>query len=533
MGKNAYFELVTREDGIYVEIIPPEEDGESLSIREVTSYLDRHGLDKYDLKKLNEAVCQREEKSLIRTGEAGSIGKIDESMELSVFPDKMHATARFYPPANGGALLTPQDIVSELGKERIKVGVDQAQILSFIRDRRYATDYKIVQGREPVQGHDAKVQYFFNTNMNLRPKRNEDGSVDYKDLNTIGHVEAGQKIAQLIPEDPGKPGINVFGEEIRPHSVKSGKLAYGNNITISEDGTVLFSDVTGHASLVGGKIFVSDVYEVPADVDNSTGNIEYNGSVTIRGNVKGGFRVNAKGDIVVEGIVEDAVLSSGGQIIVKRGIHGMGKGILQAKGNIICKFIENAKIISGGYVDAEAILHSQVDAYSDVMVNGKKGFISGGVIRAGNLVTAKTIGSAMVTITQIEVGVDPLEKEHYMELQKKIKDYQGQIEKIKPIVVTYSGKLKNGETFTQEQLSYIRQLATQLRQLKETVEPLEMEAEKISESIALGSSARVKVANTIYSGVTISISDTKMTLKNERAHSQFVRQDGEIKIIPL
>ena len=39
MGKNAYFELVTREDGIYVEIIPPEEDGEFLSIREVTSYL--------------------------------------------------------------------------------------------------------------------------------------------------------------------------------------------------------------------------------------------------------------------------------------------------------------------------------------------------------------------------------------------------------------------------------------------------------------------------------------------------------------
>lgn len=145
-------------------------------------------------------------------------------------------------------------------------------------------------------------------------------------------------------------------------------------------------------SLVGGKVFVSDVYEVPADVDNSTGNIEYSGSVTVRGNVKGGFRISAKGDIVVEGIVEDAELYAGGQIIVKRGIHGMGKGVLQAGGNVLCKFIENAKVISGGYVDSEAILHSQVDAYSDVIVDGKKGFITGGIIRAGNLVSAKTIG---------------------------------------------------------------------------------------------------------------------------------------------
>lgn len=533
MGKNAYFELVTCQDGVYVEIIPPQEDGKLLAVTEITAYLDSHGLDKYDLKKIKEAAEQTEEKRKIRVGEPGSIGKLDETMELFVFQDKMHATARFYPPANGGKTLTLEDIAARLGKEKIKAGISQKQILSFLGERRYATDYVIAQGKEPVEGHDAKIQYFFNTNTNLRPKRNEDGTVNYKDLNTIGHVEKGQKIAELIPEDPGKPGINVYGEEIRPHAVKGNKLSYGNNITISEDKRELYSDVTGHASLVGGKMFVSDVYEVPADVDNSTGNIEYSGSVTVRGNVKGGFRISAKGDIVVEGIVEDAELYAGGQIIVKRGIHGMGKGVLQAGGNVLCKFIENAKVISGGYVDSEAILHSQVDAYSDVIVDGKKGFITGGIIRAGNLVSAKTIGSAMETITQIEVGADPLEKERYVELQKQIRTYNEQIDRIKPIVTTYSEKLKHGEHLSQEQLTYVRKLAEQLKQLKGAAEPLKAEAAKINGILALGSSARVKVANTIYSGVTIVISDTRMTLKNERTYSQFIRQDGEIKIIPL
>lgn len=80
-------------------------------------------------------------------------------------------------------------------------------------------------------------------------------------------------------------------------------------------------------------------------MDNSTGNIDYPGNVTVRGNVKGGFSIIAKGDIVVEGVVEDALIQAGGQIIVKRGIHGMTKGILRAQGNVICKFIENATII--------------------------------------------------------------------------------------------------------------------------------------------------------------------------------------------
>ena len=96
MGKNAYFELVTCQDGVYVEIIPPQEDGKLLAVTEITAYLDSHGLDKYDLKKIKEAAEQTEEKRKIRVGEPGSIGKLDETMELFVFQDKMHATARFY-----------------------------------------------------------------------------------------------------------------------------------------------------------------------------------------------------------------------------------------------------------------------------------------------------------------------------------------------------------------------------------------------------------------------------------------------------
>ena len=60
------------------------------------------------------------------------------------------------------------------------------------------------------------------------------------------------------------------GREIKPKQVRSLQLEYGNNIRVSEDKTELYSEVTGHASLVNGKVFVSDVYEVPADAVSYT-----------------------------------------------------------------------------------------------------------------------------------------------------------------------------------------------------------------------------------------------------------------------
>lgn len=77
-------------------------------------------------------------------------------------------------------------------------------------------------------------------------------------------------------------------------------LKYGNNIEISEDNTTLVSLVNGHVELIEGSVFVSDVLTVE-NVDNATGNIDYEGSVQINGNVCANFQVKAKGNIEVKG----------------------------------------------------------------------------------------------------------------------------------------------------------------------------------------------------------------------------------------
>lgn len=70
------------------------------------------------------------------------------------------------------------------------------------------------------------------------------------------------------------------------------------------------SQVSGHVILENDKIFVSNVLEL-VNVDNSTGDIDYEGDVVVKGNVLAGFTVKATGDITVSGIVEGATVIAG------------------------------------------------------------------------------------------------------------------------------------------------------------------------------------------------------------------------------
>ena len=529
--KNQYFQLEFRETSACLHIYPPVDGGKMLSISEVTEYLAAKKLDKYDLKELNAAITNSQEESVIFVGDWNGIPE-RESMNLTISLDKMKVTCRFYAPSAGnGKLMTAQDIISDLAFRKVKYGLDQDVIADFLNNRQYCTDYVIAVGTQPIHGRDAKIEYFFNTNKNLQPKRNDDGSVDYKELNTISHIQKGDLLARLIKEDPGKSGRNVFGEEIKPRTVRTERLDFGNNITINEDRTEIYSNVTGHANFINGKVFVSDVFQVPADVDNSVGNIEYDGSVEIKGNVKSGFTVRATGDIIIEGVVENAFVESGGQIIVKRGIHGMHKGTLKAATNVMAKYIENAKVIAGGFVEAEAILNSDISATAEVRVHGRKGLINGGTVRAGRTIETEYAGTEMGTFTTLEVGIDPARKERYLELSKQVVQASKELEDMKVIIDNYAGMLKRGEVVPKDKLLYVQNLALMYKDKKELLEPLREEMRLIHIEMMASDRSYVAITRTVFPGVTIAISDLSYSVKDKMNYCKFKKVDGAVKSV--
>jgi hypothetical protein len=333
-------------------------------------------------------------------------------------------------------------------------------------------------------------------------------------------------LAEIEPEERGEAGVDVYGNVTPAREVKKASFAHGRNLEISEDGLKLISLVDGHASLVEGQVFVSDVYSVQ-DVDTSTGNIEYHGNVEVKGNVCENFSVRTDGNVFVSGVVEGAVIEAGGDIIIARGMHGQNKGRLRAGGNVIAKFISAADVEAEGFVEAEQILNSNVIAQS-IHAEAGKGLINGGKVIAKAEVNVKNAGSPMGTNTVIEVGTDSEAKRKLSELQKSVGEKSQAVTRMKRVVEDTAVKLKSGVKLTVEQLRNAKMLSETLKQTQAEVAVELKEIEKLDKLLKGSENAHIDVHGTMYQGVAISISGAALNVKNEYTYCRLVKKGADI-----
>ena len=524
---NGFFQLIHNAHGTSLKIVPPKDGGEMFPITELSEYLGARNL-RFDLHKLN-ATCLglKETIEIPLNLEMGY--RESEKCIITISQDKMMATMRFHAPSNDGEVMSASEILQELVHKGVHYGVKTEVVEQFVEHREYCTDILIAEGTEPIQGSDANVEYFFSTDIHAKPTLLEDGSVDFFNLNTINHCNKGDLLARLTPAIQGKNGTNVTGENIKPREVKRQMLHYGRNISISEDKTCIYSEVNGHVVLVEGKVFVSDVLELE-NVDMSTGNIEYEGSVLVRGNVCSNFSVISHGNIEVRGIVEGAYLEADGDIIIARGMNGMGKGELKAGGNIIVKFMENVKAKAQGYVSAETILHSDVSAGTDVTVTGKRGFIAGGRVCATQSINVKTLGSSMGADTIVEVGVDPTMKHNFQQYQKDIIEARNELDKIEGIISGAKKRLVTHAPINEEQARFIAVSILRKADLHREITVKEEKLEEMQELMEGKKVAHIIVTGEVFPGTKICISEVSMVVKSVCQYCRFVKVRGDVKM---
>ena len=532
MGKNAYFEVINTDDKMYLWVHPAEGDGEMFRVDEVMSYLDIISFPEYDRIKLNTYIergifdepMKLTDEPIIPVGEK-CIVKVDK--------DGMKALARFYPPTTGGDMLTEDEIISDLRLAGVKHGVRRKAIQHFLENHEYCRDYLLAVATKPRHGYDAKVTYHFDINQTAKPKMNEDGSVDFHQLGNIKPVDAGQKLATLKPADFGTPGVTVTGKTLRPKKVKNRHLRFGRNIRISEDKCKIYSEVSGHVSLVEDMVMVSDIYVVPANVDASTGDIEYKGTVQVTGNVNTGYKIVADGDIVVNGVVEGAELVSGGNIVLKRGMQGGERGTLTAEGNITAKFIESAKISCKGSLKADAVLNCEVSCREEIEVRGKKGLINGGSISTYGTISATTIGSEMGGNTKITVIGDKELIIRVNELRERNLEIEEELKKIDNVSGGIKAQVARGEDITEEQMNFVRRATKNKPILMKELKENRYERECIIERIDNNKRSCVKIYDAVFPGTEISVKDATRIIHDSISHCRFVRDGADVRMTDL
>ena len=527
---NGYFRIINKDGETGIRLIPPADGGKPVDLNDVIEYMTMkdYACDLPDLRRAVEASAKEE--TVLMLGQSKGFEE-RECYKLTVTPDKMQAYAKFYAASENGEELTADEILRDLAVKGIKCGIRQDAISQYIEHREYCQDILLAEGTAPVQGKDAYIEYKFNTDKKAKPTLKEDGSVDFFNLNILNHCNEGDLLAVLHPEEPGTDGENLFGERIRPLDVKPAVFKYGKNIEKSEDGLTLTSLVNGHVELVEGQVFVSDMLVVE-NVDNSTGNIEYEGSVQINGNVFTNFSVKAKGDVIVKGVVEGAAIQADGNIVIARGMNGMGKGTLNAGGNIIAKFLENTVAQADGYVASESILHSTIMAGSEVNVDGRRGFITGGRVCAAGSISVKTLGSEMGADTTVEVGADPKVKGRIAQLQKQIEEDKKTIESIKPVLASTMQKIKQGIKLSPEQAKYVQSLSAAGQQKQKLLKENQAELDELLAQIGDTTQAQVKVKGMVYPGTKICIDDVSLTIQKTAHYCRFIKERGDVKSAP-
>ncbi|HGY12021.1 MAG TPA: DUF342 domain-containing protein, partial [Desulfobacterales bacterium] len=340
-------------------------------------------------------------------------------------------------------------------------------IEGFINSSGFKTKtFRVAKGITPIQGKDATVEFFFNTDYLKAGGLTKDGTIDFKDRGEIPHVEEGTVLAEKIPMVESRSGHNIYGDEIETIAGEDIVLKIGKGAKLSEDGIKVLADVKGFPKYaLSGHVFVHQEYVAEGDVDYETGHINYDGNVTVKGRIKSGFKVKGNDIAAIE--LDGGIITADGNVNIAGGIN---EGKIYTRGNVYAKFIHQSQVVCMGDVIVEKeIVDADIECSGVCVVeNGK--FISSR-ITAKMGVKVRNIGTQMAEPNIVKVGYDIF-------TEKELGKNKDQVDKLKKQIAQHQDKK---EKLKEENLN----LQKQITELAHVQDRSQLEEKQINSDISL------------------------------------------------
>lgn len=454
---------------------------------------------------------------------------LDSTVEVYVDRDRLKAYVRVLPPKHGGAEINRDMLDRALSSENIIYGIEAQSLEAIAIQKRYMEKTAVAVGKSPEAGEDGEVIDCFARQKELKFKELHNGLIDFKTLNLITAVEAGTVICQIRPPGPGRPGKDVFGEDIAPPQGKAAFIPQGYNTILSPDGLQLLAAETGNLVFRNNKFAIDRIFEVRGNVDNSIGNIDFPGDVQILGDVFEGFSIKAKGNVTVYGRVEGASIFSEGSILLQSGMNGMNKGELVAQGNLASNYLENCTIRIQGDIQADSIVNSNVSCNGSLLVTGKRGAILGGSCSVHQSIEAKSIGGRTNLLTTIVLGATTELISERLKVAEEIEALENSLEYLAKSLKYLETKLRSTHLTPERQKIYdAMKREKPINLLKQG--RLRRRLEEINLQIDDVSSSRLKCGE-IFPHTRITIGNATMTTHTLLKQCMMYYSEGEIKTI--
>ena len=466
----------------------------------------------------------------------------DGEFTINIDVVKMSARLTLIPPY-GGNPVTLNQIQQGLQEKGIISGIMMNEIQTALKDG-CANDRIFAKGLEPVPGIDARFQSLIPKIRQRKPQLDPHGIANYRDLGDLIVVRPGDPLMFRTSPTAGKKGWDITGRVLMPKPGQDIPFAAGlQGIEFDLDAeldpdhnSLLLAAITGQPKLVPNGIMVEPTINL-ALVDLSTGNMAFDGTINIKGDVKDGMKIHATGDVFVGGTLEAAEIIAGGNVVIKGGVIGHSiqsdpheapsfNAKIISKGSISARFAENVCMEAGiDIIIEEFSMHNQLTALNRVLIgksSGKKGQIIGGITCASALVKTGIIGSASGVATKIRAGFNPYLQAELDKLKLEIEMNEKEQEDIKKIITFILAHPEKDKKSLLDKLLHTRE------KLVADCPQLHAERMILLAQMTVPEQVQVIVEEAVHSGVEIQIGQAIWKNNETRGKGVFQIIEGKI-----
>ncbi|HOX28305.1 MAG TPA: FapA family protein, partial [bacterium] len=232
------------------------------------------------------------------------------------------------------------------------------------------------------------------------------------------------------------------------------------------------------------------------------------------------------GDVIVENTIQNATVTAGGDVIVKRGILTRAKGVVSAQGDVYARFIENSIVEAEGNIIVEtAILNSRVSCNGRVVALTDEGSVIGGRVMAFDRVACRYLGSIAHPTTIVQVGYRHEVQQKYLEQLARLHTVQKQIKEIQKNY-SYISKADSND------IDRLGELRGRMIKLIKIHDQMKEDITELNNGRIFNEFASVEVEQTVFPGVSIFVGDGRYPIKKDTKYASF-KWDGEEKSIYL
>ncbi len=518
----------------------------NISTESLTTLINEKGFDRLFFE--NKAIEQILER--IRNNKRGSFPlahKKDATILFSVDDSNMSASITTT-VAYGGMLLTQVVFDEAFLESKLDIAYCDVAVKEQALNHEVLDGVLFAKGVEAVIGVDAVLTPLIDEVVYSAPKVDDKGVADLLEVNDFTVVDVGEPLMRKTPATEGKSGYNVYGEVVPAEGGQD--LPFADQFEGSEfdpnDENLLIAARKGHPLIKKNAVDIDKTLHVN-NVNTRIGNINFDGSLMVDGDVTAGVEVEVTGSIVIKGVVTHASIRAGGDITINGGVMGEKAEMKQSSDEVVFGGNLSTHISASGKICAQYLSLTSVESESDIEIaeycshcdvktqsklllgqTRGKGRLMGGIYYAKEGVAAKVLGTDANIKTYVSVGFP---KEMQEKCDGLLADIQSKVKQSNQLTTVLQEIITEGKQSALPPLKVekAKKLRLAVVSTRAAIDEKKNEVKKLKATMKIYKDTAITVRATLYPNVFVTVNAVDFIVRKESKGGTFIRLGNDIR----